>query len=176
MIAEHSRTELNGKWLRGVVVDGHCFLTLPDAPEPALKRMGDGKEMTFKEAAKALDEISEELMVIKERFADLGGLSKAEGLIRRAQEPPSLIYDDVRALSSHDARHTAYQRFYANDGNRDLVLTITGCEPCTHNEGENVYRVSGHTRPRRKALRGTLRPARMTEAPGEEQGVTTNGN
>jgi hypothetical protein len=151
MISEHSKVELRGEYLCGVVEDGVCFLSFVSR---------EMNELTPKQARKVLEEISAELSALDERIGDLGNLPKLAGLVERALEPPSLpIYEDVRALTSHHAREVAYRRFYADEANRGLVLAITSCEAVTRaREGEGVYRVSGFTKPRQKAVRGTLLP------------------
>lgn len=148
MITETMRHELKGKWIRCVIEDGNCFLT---AGVEHLPVEGDGQVMTFKEAAKAVDELAEELREIRERLDDLGGIP--------IEPKPTVIFDDLYALNSGHAREEALKRFYGLEANRELVLTVTNCEPLTHNKtGENAYRIVGWTRPRVKRLRDSLLP------------------
>jgi hypothetical protein len=159
-VAESMTVMLCGKWLSAKFEGGKWSLITHE-------RDGDG--LTPKEAAKAVEEITEEIGQIAERMRSLGG--GAASLVKRALEPvfeSSMLYDDILALTSKHAREIATERFYHDVENQKLVLTVTNCEPQTHRpNAENVYRVSGYTTPRKKALRGTLR--------AKAEGVIQNG-
>jgi hypothetical protein len=147
MITEHN---LKGDWVKATVNGNGALTDLT---------IGDGIKLPMpqKEAASTLRKVQEELETV---LAYVSGKEAPTGLVERAKEPPSFpIYDDVRALTSHHAREIAYRRFYADEKNREFVLVITGCEAVTRNgDGENVYKVSGFTKPRQKAVRGALLP------------------
>ena len=147
MISEHSRVELTGKII-SVVVDDACELTFW-----GLKMGVQPDTATPKEVAKLLNDIAVEATEIRDRIEELIEASKEPTV------PSVMIYDDIKALTSHHARELAYRRFYADESNRNVVLTVTSSEAVTANrDAENVYKVSGYTKPRQKRLRGTLAP------------------
>jgi len=159
MISEHSRTEIKGEWFIAVLEDQTCHLTL--APREASH---DG--LTPKQMAKVLDEMENEIVLIKERIADLGCLPKINGLIARSQTPPSLpVYSDIIATTSNHAREISYKRFYADEDNEHLTLHVTNCKiVAKRSDTESMYEVSGYTTPRQAPLRGTLKAKKEVPA------------
>ncbi len=148
MISEHSHFDISGEYMLLAMTDGKCQLGFQSR---------EMTEMTPKQTVRILDEMIMEIGRLKERVADLGMLPKAEGLVQRALEAaPAIvvIFNDVHALNSGHARDVALERFYAVEENRKVVLTVSNCEPVTHNkDSENVYVIRGYTKPRKNPLR-----------------------
>jgi hypothetical protein len=146
MITETMRHELKGEWLRCVIEDGTCYLTLPNVPT-----MGNGAAMSFKEAAKVVDELAEEIREIRERLDDLGGvpIGKPES---------NMVYERILAANGKEARSRAVAQHYVHSP--DEVFTVTRTEKLAETDHDGpVYRVSGWTKPREKAPRNSLKKA-----------------
>jgi hypothetical protein len=150
MISESSRYQFNGNYISAILENGK-LLSLD------IQSGGDWSALNSpKDAVKGLAKLEQEIAELRERIADLCGLTKNEGLINRALTPepePSLIYDDILALTSNHAREEAIKTFNATSSNEGLVLNVRGTErygqPLSP-DGPWHYRVSGFMTARQK--------------------------
>ncbi len=153
MITEHSRIHLSGKII-SVVIDEQCELTFW-----GLKMGSQPETPGAKDVAKILNEVANEAAEIRDRIEALSHGGPVRQLVF---EPADLqtVFKGIEAANSNEARHIAYQRFYADPANKDLVLHVKSCPRIGDLplEDKGVYDCLGFTRPRQMRLKGTLAP------------------
>lgn len=160
MITVKQHLELVGEHVK-LTTDGDA-VTLELCGRPlALVSEGYPK---VKHARDFIDKLMVELTQVKARLDDL---AEGRAVKQLTFEPVDLqtVFKSVAASNSNEARHIAYQMFYADPANKDLVLHVKSCPRIGELplEGKKEYDVLGFTRPRQKQLKNALAPVEKKE-------------
>jgi len=158
MITVKSSLQVQGKWIKFTVEDGQVK-GLEYKPVPTLPNV------TIPAVVEAIEEVRDELT---QAIESLRGCFDDKRIKQLTFEPADLqtVFKSIAASNSNEARHIAYQKFYADAANENTVLHIKSCPRIgdlpLENKGE--YDVLGFTRPRQKRLKGTLAPVEKKQS------------
>jgi len=155
MITVKSSVEISGEHISLTVEGGQVKLL-------SIKSPPDFVTVGIPFVVKLITEMKDEFEQVLENLKGC-----ADGSVKQLVfEPIDLqtVFKSIAASNSNEARHIAYQKFYANTENENTVLHVKTCPRIGDlPDGKREYDVLGFTRPRQKRLKGTLAPVEKKE-------------